>query len=371
MAGLGVGLVGTGYMGKCHALAWNSVASVFGDVERPKLVGLAEVDMDLARRKAEELGFAGSTGNWRDLLGAPDIGVISITTPNQFHAEMAIAALEAGKHVWCEKPMATSLADAERMLAAKRASGKVAVMGYNYIQNPLIRHMADLVRAGAIGAITHVRVEMDEDYMADPAEPFYWKSEAASGYGALDDFAVHPLSLLSILVGLPVEVMADMAKPYADRPTKDGGRRAVENHDIANVLMKFDGGLSGVLIANRSAWGRKGRIFVQIYGADGSILYDQERMNEFQLYDRSGNPANHGFRSVLTSGHHPVYGKFVPAPGHGLGFNDLKIIECRELLSAIAGQPAHVVDFEAGLGIERAVHAMARSHASRGWMNAS
>ena len=368
MANLGVGLVGTGYMGKCHALAWNAVAPVFGDVARPTLVGLAEIDADLARRKAVELGFANSTGDWRDLLVDPAIDVISVTTPNQFHAEMAIAALEAGKHVWCEKPMATSRADAERMLAAQRASGKVAVMGYNYIQNPLIRHMAALIRDGAIGAVTHIRVEMDEDYMADPAEPFYWKSEAGSGYGALDDFAVHPLSLLSVLTGLPTEVMAAMAKPYADRPARDGGRRAVENHDIANVLLTFEGGISGVLMANRSAWGRKGRIFIQIYGSDGSILYDQERMNEFQLYDRKGNPANHGFRTILASGLHPPYGRFVPAPGHGLGFNDLKIIECRELMAAIAGEDAHVVDFETGFAIEKAVHAMAQSHGERRWM---
>jgi predicted dehydrogenase len=107
---------------------------------------------------------------------------------------------------------------------------------------------------------------------------------------------------------------------------------------------------------------------VQVYGSEGSILYDQERMNEFQLYDRKGEPANHGFRTVMTSGNHPIYGKFIPAPGHGLGFNDLKIIECREMLSAISGLPAHIVDFERGLEIERAVHAMARSHFERRWM---
>ena len=368
MAGLGIGLIGTGYMGKCHALAWNAVASVFGDVARPRLVSLGEIDAGLARRKAEEFGFAHSTADWREVIARPDVDVVSITTPNQFHAEMTITALEAGKHVWCEKPMATSLADAERMAAAARASGKVAVMGYNYIQNPLIRHMAELIRSGAVGEITHVRVEMDEDYMADPHEPFYWKSEAQSGYGALDDFAVHPLSLLGVLVGLPTEVMADMARPYADRPTGEGGRRAVENHDIANVLMHMNGGVSGVLLANRAAWGRKGRIMIQIYGSDGSLLYDQERMNEFQLYDRKGEPANHGFRTVLTSSHHPIYGKFVPAPGHGLGFNDLKVIECRELLSAISGQAAHVIDFARGLEIEKAVHAMARSHFERRWV---
>ena len=368
MAGIGVGLIGTGYMGKCHALAWNAVASVFGDVARPRLVGLAEADAALAARKSAELGFDKSTGDWRELMSDPDIDVISITTPNRFHAEMAIAALQAGKHIWCEKPMATSLADAERMLAAARQSGKTAVLGYNYIQSPLIRHIAGLLKQGAIGTPTHVRIEMDEDFMADPEELFYWKHEAASGHGALDDFAVHPLSLLSVLIGLPVEVMTAMARPYADRPVADGGRRPVESHDIASVLMTFEGGLSGVLMANRSAWGRKWRIFVQIYGSEGSLLYDQERMNEFQLYDRAGNAANHGFRTVLAGAMHPPYGNFVPAPGHGLGFNDLKAIECRQLLAAIAGEAAHVIDFDTGYAIERAVDATARSHHERQWM---
>jgi predicted dehydrogenase len=364
---LGIGLIGTGYMGKCHALAWNGVAPVFGDIERPRLVALAEVDVGLAQKRAAEFGFAAATANWRDLLANPDIDVISITTPNQFHAEMAIAALEAGKHVWCEKPMATSLADAERMRDAQGRAGKVAVMGYNYIQNPLVRQIKALLDAGTIGTLTHIRVEMDEDYMADPNEPFYWKSEAKSGYGALDDFAVHPLSLLAILSGLPVEVMADMSKPYRDRRAGEG-RRVVENHDIASVLLRLPGDVSAVLMANRSAWGRKGRIALQIYGSNGAILYDQERMNEFQLYDRAGNPAGHGFRTVLTGPVHPVYGKFVPAPGHGLGFNDLKIIECRELIRAIEGHPAYCLTFEEGLAIERVVHAMAKSFAERRWV---
>ena len=137
MTSLGIGLIGTGYMGKCHALAWNAVAAVFGDVERPRLAVLAEASQDLAERKAQELGFARATGDWRSLVADPAVDVVSITTPNAFHPEMAIAALEAGKHVWCEKPMATTLADAERMLAAARASAKVAALGYNYIQNPI------------------------------------------------------------------------------------------------------------------------------------------------------------------------------------------------------------------------------------------
>lgn len=254
MAALGVGLIGTGYMGKCHALAWNNVTSVFGDVERPRLVTLAEVNPELAAKKAAEFGFARSTGNWRDLLSDPEIDVISVTTPNAFHPEMAIAALEAGKHVWCEKPMAPAFTDAVKMRDAARRSGKAAAMGYNYIQNPMIRHMRRLIDEGAIGKVYHVRAEMDEDFMADATQSFYWKSEASSGYGALDDFAVHPLSLLFALFGHAQSAITDMVKPYETRPLAGGGERAVETHDLASVLLKLEGGISAVLIANRSAW---------------------------------------------------------------------------------------------------------------------
>jgi len=371
MTALGVGLIGTGYMGKCHALAWNNVTSVFGDVERPRLVTLAEVNPELAAKKAAEFGFARSTGNWRDLLSDPEIDVISVTTPNAFHPEMAIAALEAGKHVWCEKPMAPAFADAVKMRDAARRSGKAAAMGYNYIQNPVIRHIRRLIDEGAIGRVYHVRAEMDEDFMADATQPFYWKSEASSGYGALDDFAVHPLSLLYALFGHAQSAITDMVKPYETRPLAGGGERAVETHDLASVLLKLEGGISAVLIANRSAWGHKGRIAIQIYGSTGSILFDPERMNEFQLYTTDGRPEEQGFRTILTAPHHNPYDRFIPAPGHGLGFNDLKVIECRELIAAIEGKKAHIIDFEEGLKIERSIHAMARSFAEGRWVGSA
>jgi predicted dehydrogenase len=365
---IGVGLIGTGYMGKCHALAWNGVRPVFGDGPKVRLVHLAEAGEELARQRADAFGFAKATGDWRALVADPEVDVVSVTTPNAFHAEMAIAALEAGKHVWCEKPMAVALGDAERMAAAARASGKVAVLGYNYIQNPVIRHIGRLLEEGAIGAVNHVRLEMDEDFMADPEAPFYWKSEASSGYGALDDFGVHPLSLLMVLVGRVEAVMADLAMPYAERPLREGGRRAVETWDIASVLLRLSGGVTGVLALNRSAWGRKGRIALQIFGSKGTIAYDQERMNEFELFTTDGRGSEQGFRKVLTAPVHAPYDRFIPAPGHGLGFNELKIIECRELLRAIGGDKARVIDFSRGLEIERAVHAMAQSFREGRWV---
>ncbi|GLS21348.1 myo-inositol 2-dehydrogenase [Labrys miyagiensis] len=367
-AGLGVGLVGTGYMGKCHALAWNAVASTFGDVERPRLVALAEASVDLALSKAREFGFASATGDWRELLANPDVDVISITTPNRFHAEMAIEALKAGKHVWCEKPMAPRLEEAQAMHAAWRASGKVAALGYNYIQNPAMRLIRKLISEGAIGAVNHVRLEMDEDFMADAQAPFAMRNEASAGYGALDDFAVHPLSLLRFVLGGVAEVFGEMSRPYAERPDGKGGRRAIENYDIATALLRLDNGASGVLTVNRAAWGRKGRIQLQLFGEGGSIVFDQERFNEVQLFKREGAEETQGFRTILSAPVHKPYDRFIPAPGHGLGFNDLKVIECRELIGRIRGEQASIFDFDDGIAIEKTVHAIADSFGKGGWV---
>ncbi|RUV75040.1 MAG: Gfo/Idh/MocA family oxidoreductase [Mesorhizobium sp.] len=366
---VGVGLIGTGFMGKCHAIAWNAVGTVFPDVAKPGLVHLGEVNEDLAKRRASEFGFAKASGDWRAVVDDPDVDIVSLTTPNQFHPQMAIAILEAGKHLWCEKPMAPSFAEAQAMAAAAQKAGKVAALGYNYIQNPAIRHIGALLDEKIIGEVNHLRIEMDEDFMADPEAPFFWKHEAASGYGALDDFAVHPLSLVAVLFGRVARVMCDMAKPYADRQVASGGRREVETYDIASVLMHLENGIAGTLLVNRSAWGRKGRIAIQIFGSKGSILYDQERMNEFQLYLTSDRPTEQGYRTILVAPHHKPYDAFLPAPGHGLGFNDLKIIECRELLTRLAGKPARIIDFDEGLEIERTVHAMARSFEEQRWVD--
>jgi predicted dehydrogenase len=360
-----VGLIGTGFMGKCHAIAWRGVKTVFGDVATPRLVGLCDVDEKAARQHAADFGFEYAVTDPTKLIGNPAIDIISITAPNQFHAEMAIAALQAGKHVWCEKPMAPQLAEAERMALTAARAGKVAILGYNYIQNPAVRYIRKLLDQRAIGILNHVRVEMDEDFMADADAPFTWRSGSDAGYGALDDFAVHPLSLLASLIGYPREVFGEMAKPYATRPITGG--KPVENWDVITALLRFDGNISGTIQANRAAWGRKGRIFIQIFGSRGAIVFDQERMNEVMLFTAEGAPEHRGFRTILMGPIHQPYDKFIPAPGHQLGFNDLKIIECRQLLGLIRGEPATAITFADGIRIERTVHAVADSYRRGGW----
>jgi len=368
METLGVGLIGTGFMGKCHALAWNAVRAVFADLPRIRLAALADSEQGQAERKAQAFGFARATRDWRSLLDDPRIDVVSVTTPNHLHAEMAVAALEAGKHVWCEKPMATSLAEAQLMLRAAERSGKTAILGYNYIQNPAIRKIAGLLRTGAIGSVSHVRLEMDEDFMADPAAPFSLRSDAKSGYGALDDFGVHALSLLRVTLGQVKRVVAEMAMPYPTRRLAEGGERKVGTHDIATMLVEMRGGASGMVALNRAAWGRKGRIALQIFGAQGTITYDQERLNELQIFRAGALADEQGFATLLMGPAHPPYGDFVPAPGHQLGFNDLKVIECRELIARILGKESWTLGFEEGFAIEKTLDAAARSFAKSAWM---
>ncbi len=368
MKKIGVGLIGTGYMGKCHALAWNAVQGVFGGKLKPELVMLATTSEELAAARASDFGFAKSTGNWRDMLADPDVHIISITTPNELHPEMAIAALQAGKHVYCEKPMAPSFAEAKNMLEAARKSGKQTFLGYNYIQNPMMRRIRTLLDAGEIGDVLQVRLEMDEDFLANPADEWSIRSGAASGFGALDDFGVHTMSLLMALNLRMTKVLCNMNKPYQTRKDANGNDKPVETHDMATVLFELANGGNGTLQLNRSAWGRKGRIALQIFGSKGSIVYDQERMNELNVYKAEGDPAAQGYTTILAGPAHLPYDRFIPAPGHGLGFNDLKIIEVSEILKSLQGEEANLIDFEKGIVIESLVQSMAKSHEKACWI---
>lgn len=363
MTPIGVGLIGTGFMGKAHALAWRAVRAVMGDVPDARLVQLAEVPLDKARAMAAQFGFARATDNWRDLLTDPSIDVISITTPNGMHREMATAALQAGKHVWCEKPMALTLDDARAMEAAARATGRLTQLGYNYVGNPAVTHAARLLAEGAIGRLVHLRGWVDEDYQADPDLPWTWRATLKeAGLGALGDIGCHLISLMTMLAGPIDSVLGEIDTIHKTRPLPEGtGTATVENEDAATALLTFASGVKGTFAASRSAWGRKSRLGFELHGTRGMIIFDQERMNELQVFRNSGPKATQGFTTILTAPDHPPYGAFCPAPGHQLGINDLKVIELAGFLRAIRDNTRPPVDFAAGLEIEKAIHAIARS----------
>lgn len=352
-------------MGKTHAMAMRSVRAIFGDVPEVRLELLCDTPADQAAARAEQFGFARATSHWRDLLADRSVDIVSITTPNNMHKEMAIAALEAGKHVWCEKPMALTLNDAIEMTAAAERGGTVTLVGYNYIHNPAFRHAQRLIAEGRIGKVIHFRGWVDEDYQADPNLPWTWRARIKdAGLGALGDLGCHLVSMAIGLVGQIESLVADTQVIHETRPMPDGsGRGTVENEDTATALLRFVGGAQGSISASRSAWGRKNRLDWEVHGTMGMIAFAQERMNELQLYLNEGPRSEQGFKTILTGTDHPPYGNFVPAPGHQLGFLDLKTIEARELLLAISERRPAQPGFPEALSYERVIHAMAKSAA--------
>jgi predicted dehydrogenase len=362
VAAVGVGLIGTGFMGKCHALAWAAVRRVFGDVPEPRLELLCDAPLGRAEAMAGQLGFARATDDWRVLVADPAVDVVSITTPNRLHAEMALAAIAAGKHVWCEKPLALTLAEAEEMAAAASRAGVRTMVGYNYVRNPAFAHARRLVEDGIIGRLIHFRGFVDEDYQADPDLPWTWRARIAeAGLGALGDLGCHLVSMAYGLVGPIESLVAEMTTVYPTRRLADGSEERVENEDVASALVRFAGGVQGVLSTSRTAWGRKSRLGWELHGTKGMLVFEQERMNELQLYVNEGPAATQGFRTILTGPAHPPYGAFVPAPGHQLGFNDLKVIEAAAFLRAIEAGERPYPDFGHALEFERVIHAVARS----------
>ena len=364
MNSLGIGLIGTGFMGKCHALAYGSVKAVFGDVADIRLEVLCDVPADKADAFANQFGFARGTADWNDLIADPKVDIVCITTPNKVHKEMAMAALEAGKHVHLEKPMALTLEDARTMLDLSEKTGAKTIVGYNYLQNPAFKHAQKLIADGAIGRIVHFRGAVDEDYQADPDLAWTWRAtKADAGLGTLGDLGCHLISLATALVGPVESLIAETRTVHVTRPMSDGSNehREVENEDIASALLTFQNGVHGVVSTSRSAWGRKSYIGFEVHGTEGMITFDQERMNELRLYQNTGPLAEQGFKTLLTGPAHPPYGQFVPAAGHQLGFNDLKVIEAHEFLRAIEEDRPASPSFREALHFEQVIHAIAEA----------
>ena len=368
---IGVGLMGSGFMGKAHALGYATAARVFGLPFEVDLAVLADADPALAGRAAGALGFRRSTGNWRDLLDDPAVHVVSVATPNTLHREMALAALAAGKHVWCEKPLAPTAAEALEMAEAAETAGLATQVGFNYLKNPMVALAREIVASGEIGTVRTFRGVHAEDYMADAQAPWTWRLDPAGGGGALADIGSHILAAARHLVGPVAKLVAEVDTPVAERPVRAGAAetRAVQVDDVARLFLRFENGASGSLEANWIATGRKMQHDFELYGSKGAILFTQERFNELQVYYAGDGAGRRGFRTVLAGPEHEPYGAFCVAPGHQIGFNDLKAIEARDFLQAVAGGPRRGPDFREGYEVQKLVELAYRSAREERWLD--
>ena len=348
---------GAGWMGKTHALIYASAPVIFGnEPARPILEIVAEATDEIARKVAADCGARRWTSNWREAVEDPNVDVVDIVTPNSMHREMALAAAAAGKHVYCEKPLGLNADETREMLRAVNDAGVLSLVGHNFPHNPIHAVARDLIRAGDLGDIVHARVSFNSDFLADEAAPFIWRCDrAAAGSGTLGDINVHLFSLTEYLVGPIAEVFGRMQTVVKERDvvadasygsgggTATGERRTVDTDDSVHMLATFENGCTGIFDTSRVAHGRKIEISYDIVGRAGSIRWTYDRLNELQVYTASDPVDRSGFKRIETGPSHPYYGDFFPIANIGMGYNEIKAIEVRELVRAAAGGSGRAV----------------------------
>jgi predicted dehydrogenase len=378
---INVGLIGAGSIARAHAIAYVSARTYCGPQLPPvRLRLVAEAEEGMARAAAARLGFEEWTTDWEALVASPDIDLVSIVTPNFLHAPMAVAAAMAGKHVFCEKPLAVSAKEAEQMCRAAEAAGVVHAVNFNYRKVPAVQFMGRLIRSGRLGSVRQFRATYLQDWGNDTRLPRSWKFQASrNGAGALSGVGSHIIDLAHYLVGELERVVATTEIWVKERPVQtsslpfeavcgDVEMAPVDVDDSAYFLGRFANGGIGVFEISRCAPGRKNQLSLEIHGSRGSLCYDYERPNEVQLY-LSDDPAEvAGFRRVLI-GPAQDGAALLAFPGVGVGFAESIIFQVRDLLAAIAGGPGMTPDFYDGWRAQMIVDAVLDSAQNvKGWV---
>ena len=389
---LGVGMVGHAFMGAAHSHAWRTAPHFFDLPLRPELTALCGRDRQRVTEAAGRLGWQSTETDWTRLVARADVDLVDICTPGDTHADIAVAALEAGKHVLCEKPLANTVAEAQAMAdAAERAAEHSvrAMVGFTYRRVPAIALARRLVQEGRIGEVRHVRAQYLQDWIADPAAPMSWRLEKErAGSGALGDIGAHIVDLTQHITGEQVVSVNGLLETFVrERPLPgaspagatgsllggdalNGAGHAtgqVTVDDAAVFLARFTGGAVGVFEATRFATGRKNAIRVEVNGSRGSLAFDFEDMNVLELYDADEPSATAGFRRILvTEPGHPYVGAWWP-PGHGLGYEHAFTHQVVDLVTAIAQGEQPLPSFADGLQVQCVLAAVERSSEAGAW----
>jgi len=362
---IGIGILGGGYMGKAHAVAMSAVGVVFNTHLRPRLEMVCASTPDSAERYRSAYGFSRATDDWRVLVNDPKVDAIVIALPPSYHRDIAQAAFDLGKPVFCEKPLGGSLADAQAMTDAAQRAGVTNMIGFNYIRTPASQFARKLIADGAIGDVTWFRGEHTEDFYADPQSPFTWRGQDVAN-GTMGDLAPHMINAALALIGPISQVMGDVETVIANRP---GG--TVTNDDHAQLMCRFASGVMGQMYFSRVATGRKMGYAYEVTGTKGAIRFDQEDQNALWVYKMDDPEEIRGFRKVLTGPAHPDYLPFCQGPGHGTGYQDQIIIEARDFLQAIeTGAPVWPT-FQDGLEVSKVVYAALKSAEEKTWVSVS
>ncbi len=364
---LNVAMIGYKFMGKAHSNAWRQVARFFDAPYEPVLKVVCGRDESAVKQAADHLGWQEAATRWEEVVARPDIDVIDICTPGDSHRPIAIAAAEARKVVFCEKPLANTLSEAEQMLDAVKRNGVIHMLCHNYRRAPAVQLAKQLIDEGRIGEIRHFRGTYLQDWIVDPEFPRVWRlQKSEAGSGALGDIASHVLDLARFLVGEVTETASLLKTFIGERPLPGSTERAPVDVDDASLnLVRFATGAVGTIEATRFATGRKNYLRFEINGSLGSLVFNLERMNELELYIEEG--PNSGFRTVLaTDAAHPYIAAWWP-PGHIIGYEHTFTHTVLDLLKGIAADEVPTPNFEDGVRNQRALDAMERAAGSGKW----
>ena len=350
MKELNVGLIGAGFMGKAHSLAYAAMPMFFWPAPAlPIRKTIAEANEQLAEEASRRFGFEKFTGDWREVIDDPEIDVVDIATPNHLHAEIAIAAAGAGKHIISEKPLARTSEEAKAMYEAVTEAGVVHMVAFNYRRTPAVSLAKKLIEEGSIGRILNFRGTYLQDWSADPGSPLSWRfQKSIAGSGALGDIGTHVIDLARYLVGEIAQVNALMSTFITERPLQSGGADALgtvrggdgpkgqdDFDDEVMTMLRFENGAVGSLEATRNAHGRNNYITFEIHGTEGSIYFNYERRDELQVAFANDPGDRRGFRTIYSGPAHPNGDALWPIPALGIGYGETKIIEAHDFLQAV------------------------------------
>jgi predicted dehydrogenase len=370
VAEVNVALIGYAFMGRAHSNGYRQVAPFFSPRLTPRMRVLCGRTRPAVDRAARELGWEEAVTDWREVVRRPDIDLVDVSTPGASHAEIAIAAAEAGKAVICEKPLANTVGEAEAMLAAVRKAGVPHMVCHNYRRVPAVTLARQLIQDGRLGRLYHFRAAYLQDWIADPAFPLVWRLDKnQAGSGALGDIGSHAIDLARFLVGEIAEVCGALETFVKERPLIDdpSQRGRVTVDDAAAAVVRFENGAMGTIEATRFAPGRKNSNRLEINGSLGSVAFDLERLNELKVYFTADAPLA-GFRTVLaTEPAHPFIKAWWPA-GHPIGYEHTFTHTFYDMLEAMASGTPPSPGFDDGVRNQRVLEAIAQSSERRAWV---
>ncbi|MFY1703761.1 Gfo/Idh/MocA family protein [Micromonospora sp. WMMA1923] len=374
-------MVGYAFMGAAHSQAWRTVNRVYDLPARVRMAAICGRDPEKVADAADRLGWESHTTDWRELIARDDIDIVDVCTPGDSHAEITLAALAAGKHVLCEKPLANTVAEAREMTAAAataQAAGIRSMCGFNYRRVPAVTMMQQLIAAGRLGKIRHVRAVYLQDWIVDPQFPLVWRLQKdKAGSGALGDIGAHIIDLTQFVTGQRIAGVSALTETFVKQRPLPGGSSGlaatgpadgataatgeVTVDDAAVFVARLDGGALATYEASRFATGRKNGLRVEVNGSLGTVVFDLERLNELEFYDATLPAAEQGFTRILvTEGDHPYMSAWWP-PGHIIGYEHSFTHQMRDLVEAVATGVDPAPSFADALQVQLVLDAVTRS----------